>query len=589
MRFISNLFQSLSISARVMLSTASAVIILLLWIILFSVDRQEKTIMAQNERTMTMMVTNVISALHTIMKAGYANIAHDFVTDIRSDKNIIDFKILRSNGQEAFLDNKSIEAVNRRLGEQEFLARDSEETRQVLDPKDPDLLWVNTNLRLLPRYLKGEDNRDLLIYLAPVMNGEKCYHCHGSDQELRGVVQLTTSLTQAELDIALTRFQASIVASVAVLILLLLLYLMIRYTLVRPLGHVRDAMEMVTGGRLDMTIKVPGRDEISEIAKSFNMMIFKLRETYEGLRREQDKLSTIILGALDGIVVTDGQQRVVLVNPSAERMLGKSVKQIIDGGWETIIDDPSYMNAVLNRRGREIPDLVVYNNRAIKIHGATLYDDQKRPIGSSFMFRDVTEEKKLEDKLRLHAITDVLTQVYNRRFVDESLIKEVSRAQRYNHLFGFILFDVDHFKKFNDSYGHDQGDRVLQAIGRAMKEHFRTVDFPCRFGGEEFCVLLPDTSVTGTFVVAERFRRRVENMVVDGLKVTVSIGIVAMPACEVKNPEELIKKADDALYEAKRNGRNQVCSATPVMDEELPEDMVDILEKQASRLGQASA
>ncbi|HAT51585.1 MAG: diguanylate cyclase [Nitrospirae bacterium] len=570
---VSKLFQSFSISARVMVSTASVVGILLLWIIFFSVERQEKTIMAQNERTMTMMVTNVISALHTIMKAGYANIAHDFVTDIRKDKNIIDFKILRINGQEAFLDNKTVNDVNRRLGNEEFSSRDSEEIRQVLDPKNSDLLWVNENLRLLPRYIEGEGGRDLLIYLAPIINDEKCFRCHGRDYRLRGVVQLTTSLTQAELDIAQTRYQALIMAAAAVLFMLLLLYLMIRYSLVRPLGNVRDAMEMVAGGRLDMMIKVPGRDEISEIAKSFNTMIFQLRETYDGLHQEQDKLSTIILGALDGIVVTDGAQRVVLANPSAERMLGKDLKKIIDGGWENLIDDPEYMNAVLNRRGQEIPELVFYNNRAIKVHGATLLDEIKRPLGSAFMFRDVTEEKKLEDKLRLHAITDGLTQLYNRRFVDESLVKEIKRSQRYNHFFGFILFDVDHFKKFNDTHGHDQGDRVLQALARVMKEHFRIVDFPCRFGGEEFCVLLPDTDVTGVYIVAERFRRRVEQMEVDSLKVTVSIGIVAMPACEVNSPDELIKKADDALYEAKHKGRNQVCSATPVADGELPLDL----------------
>ncbi|MBF0151640.1 MAG: diguanylate cyclase [Magnetococcales bacterium] len=565
--------QSFSISTRVMISIASAVGLMLLWMILFSVERQEKTIMAQNERTMTLMVTHVISSLQTIMTAGYANIAHDFVENVRQDRNIIEFRILRVDGQEAFLDNKTIEDVNRRLGREEFFPRDRETVKPLLDPKDPDLLWVSENLRLLPRYVTVNGMHERLVYLAPVMNGEKCFRCHGQEHLLRGLVQITTSLTQAELDIAQTRVQASFMALGALLFMLVLLHLMIRYSLVRPLGNVMAAMETVAGGRLDLTIKAPGRDEISAIAKSFNKMVFELRETYEGLRREQDKLSTIILGALDGIIVTDGRQKVVLVNPSAEQMLGKSSQQIMDEGWENIIDDQEYMRAMLYRRGRNIPDLVVYNSRAIKIHAATLFDEQQREVGSTFMLRDVTEEKLLEDKLRRHAITDALTQVYNRRFLDESLTNEVKRSQRYNHFLGFILFDVDHFKKFNDTYGHDQGDRVLQAIGKAMKEHFRKVDIPCRFGGEEFCVLLPDTSATGTYVVAERFRRRVEQMEVDGLKVTISTGVVTMPACEIDKPEELVKKADEALYEAKHKGRNQVCSAVP-----LPEVSVVPLE-----------
>ncbi len=568
-----SIMQSFSISTRVMISIASAVGLMLLWMILFSVERQEKTIMAQNERTMTLMVTHVISSLQTIMTAGYANIAHDFVENVRQDRNIIEFRILRVDGQEAFLDNKTIEDVNRRLGREEFFPRDRETVKPLLDPKDPDLLWVSENLRLLPRYVTVNGMHERLVYLAPVMNGEKCFRCHGQEHLLRGLVQITTSLTQAELDIAQTRVQASIMALGALLFMLVLLHLMIRYSLVRPLGNVMAAMETVAGGRLDLTIKAPGRDEISAIAKSFNKMVFELRETYEGLRREQDKLSTIILGALDGIIVTDGRQKVVLVNPSAEQMLGKSSQQIMDEGWENIIDDQEYMRAMLYRRGRNIPDLVVYNSRAIKIHAATLFDEQQREVGSTFMLRDVTEEKLLEDKLRRHAITDALTQVYNRRFLDESLTNEVKRSQRYNHFLGFILFDVDHFKKFNDTYGHDQGDRVLQAIGKAMKEHFRKVDIPCRFGGEEFCVLLPDTSATGTYVVAERFRRRVEQMEVDGLKVTISTGVVTMPACEIDKPEELVKKADEALYEAKHKGRNQVCSAVP-----LPEVSVVPLE-----------
>ncbi|MBF8271803.1 MAG: Sensor diguanylate cyclase [Magnetococcales bacterium] len=564
-------YQSLSISARVLISTASTVSLLLLWIILFYVDHQERTILAQNERTMTLMVENMISALRTIMKAGYANIAQDFVADVRSNPNILEFQILRANGQEAFLDNTTINDVNRRLGEEDFFPREKESANPVLDSQDHDLRWVSEQLKLVSRYRQTEGKSRTLVYLVPILNDEKCARCHGKQQRMRGLVQVITSLNRVEQDILETRIQATSMATVSVLLLLLLLYLMIRYALVRPLGHLKGAMELVAGGRMDLSVNAPGGDEISEIARSFNKMTFKLNETYMGLRREQDKLSTIIFGALDGIIVTDGTQRVVLVNPSAERLLGKTADQIIADGWEKILDDPEYMLAMVKRQSRDIPDLVVFNQRAMKIHTNTLLDAGQRAIGTSFMLRDVTEEKMLEDKLRHLAITDALTQLYNRRFMDESLIKEVKRSQRYNHFLGFMLFDVDHFKKFNDTYGHDQGDRVLRAIGAQIKEHFRKVDLACRFGGEEFCVILPDTDPRGTYVVAERFRRRIERMVVDGLKVTVSVGIVILPACEVSKPEEMVKKADEALYDAKHRGRNQVCSAVPIDDVDLDE------------------
>ncbi|MBF0109960.1 MAG: diguanylate cyclase [Magnetococcales bacterium] len=557
-------YQSLSISARVLLSTASAVSLLVLWIILFYVDHQQTAILAQNERTMTLMVNNMISALRTIMNAGHASITQDFAADVRHNADILEFRILRADGLEAFRDNRTIDDVNRRLGDRTFGPRDKEETLRIMDEHDPDLVEVRERMHILPKYTTSADGVQLLVYLAPIENDEKCTYCHGNDHRLRGILQLTTSLSRVEQDIRATRIQASSIAAVSGLLMLFLLYIMIRYSLVAPLGRVKEAMEQVAGGRLDLSINVPGKDEISEIARSFNRMTIRLRETYEGLHREQDKLSTIILGALDGIIVTDREHRIVLVNPSAERLLGKSSQQVMAGGWENILDDPEYMKAMLDRQGRDIPDLVVYNKRAMKIHTATLFDDMQRPIGSSFMLRDVTEEKMLEDKLRLLATVDALTQLYNRRFMDDTLIKEIKRSQRYNHFLGFLLFDVDHFKKFNDSHGHDQGDRVLQALGREMMDHFRKVDFPCRFGGEEFCVILPDTDPRGTYVVAERFRRRIERLVVDGLKVTVSIGMVVLPSCEVSKPEEVIKKADEALYEAKRRGRNRVCSAIPV-------------------------
>lgn len=548
---------SMSISARLLISTASAVTFVLLGFIHFFIINQKETILAQNERAMIITISNISSALRTIMKAGYAHIAQDFIKDIRKNPKIIDFKILRINGTEAFLDNATILDVNRRLGEDEFSPRLEEKVVRAIEKESEELKKVvNNNVIVSLHHEKGDE--DQVTYLAPIERDEKCGKCHGGEEKPRGVMMITTSLAQVEVDIANTRKEAIAVAVIAIFFVLLLIYIMIRHFLIKPLGEIRLAMTRVANGHLEEQIHVPGHDEISEITMTFNEMARKLLETYNGLQQEQDKLATIIIGAQEGIVVTDGQQNIVLVNPAAERLLGKDFQQIVLSGWENLIDDPEYMEKFVEQGGQDMPDLVVYNNRALKLHAATIHASNQIPIGTSIMIRDVTDEKKLEDKLRELSITDPLTQLYNRRGLLDMLDKEIKRSQRYNHYLGFMLFDVDHFKKFNDTYGHDQGDRVLQAIGRTMKSHFRKVDSPCRYGGEEFCVVLPDTHPRGAYIVAERFRRQIEAMVVDNLKVTVSIGVATLPASEIHKVDDLIKKADDLLYEAKRNGRNQV-------------------------------
>jgi diguanylate cyclase (GGDEF)-like protein len=125
------------------------------------------------------------------------------------------------------------------------------------------------------------------------------------------------------------------------------------------------------------------------------------------------------------------------------------------------------------------------------------------------------------------------------------------------------MFDVDHFKKFNDTYGHDQGDRVLQGVAKTLRGALRNHDIPCRYGGEEFLAILPNTPKEGAMSVAERLRRDVEDMAVDGLKVTISIGVAEYPSFDVAEQAGLVEAADGALYQAKKGGRNRVCQADP--------------------------
>jgi diguanylate cyclase (GGDEF)-like protein len=203
----------------------------------------------------------------------------------------------------------------------------------------------------------------------------------------------------------------------------------------------------------------------------------------------------------------------------------------------------------------------LFNGHVFSVHASRIKNALGKLVGSAALLRDVTEEKRLEEELRRLSNTDGLTALYNRRHLDESLQSELERARRYHLPLSILMFDIDHFKKFNDTYGHDQGDRVLQTVAVTLRGALRNQDYPCRYGGEEFVAILPNTAKAGAYSLAERLRKDVEQTNVNGLKVTISIGVAEFPDFDVADAAKLIEAADAAMYTAKKSGRNRVCIA----------------------------
>jgi diguanylate cyclase (GGDEF)-like protein len=170
------------------------------------------------------------------------------------------------------------------------------------------------------------------------------------------------------------------------------------------------------------------------------------------------------------------------------------------------------------------------------------------------------------------ATVDGLTQLYVVRYFKVRLLEEFLRATRYRKSISVLMSDIDHFKNFNDTYGHQMGDIVLASVAGVVRETVRLSDFAARYGGEEFIVILPETDGEGAYKLAERVREQVENLRVPtangDLSVTISVGVVTYPDYEMETSEEMIACADAALYQAKQTGRNKTCVFTAEMAED---------------------
>jgi diguanylate cyclase (GGDEF)-like protein len=185
-----------------------------------------------------------------------------------------------------------------------------------------------------------------------------------------------------------------------------------------------------------------------------------------------------------------------------------------------------------------------------------------------------------ESTLKQLVVKDQMTKLYNRSYFFKELNSEIQRSIRYDHTFSIVFLDIDHFKEFNDTFGHLEGDRLLKELAGILRRNVRRretnpsydIDVPCRYGGEEFGIILPETPVSscGTehlsqgemsaAAFAERIRKDIESMTVQDTRITVSIGIAAFPQHGV-TPDGLVKAADDALYEAKKTGKNRIVIA----------------------------
>jgi len=223
-------------------------------------------------------------------------------------------------------------------------------------------------------------------------------------------------------------------------------------------------------------------------------------------------------------------------------------------------------------RGGDVPD--TYECQFISLRGRqgwailnlTFLPDTGQTLVSVI---DITERKRLEAELRYQSNHDPLTKLYNRRALRSQLAEELHRADRYKHALSVFMLDIDYFKPINDTLGHQVGDKILSDLGGMLQSSVRITDYASRYGGEEFVVLLPETSLTKATELAERLRIEIaEHTIAIGHnkehKITVSIGVSTYPEHGTSG-EDLLNAADSAMYTAKASGRNCVRIAKDII------------------------
>ena len=289
----------------------------------------------------------------------------------------------------------------------------------------------------------------------------------------------------------------------------------------------------------------------------------------------KDFLDKLVLMCPDGIIGVNREGTVIIFNEAAEKLTGLNAGDVL--GKVSITDVYHYPELARDIKKRlygpthggvgRVDGIEVYvkgsGGQKVPIRlSASLLNENGKEIGSVGFFHDLTERKQLEGELRRRSITDSLTGLYNRRHFQTILADEAKRSGRYNRQLTLAFFDLDNFKPFNDSFGHQEGDNILRLVGESMKAMLRSTDYAFRVGGDEFAFLMVETDLEHGVPALERFRTifneqwplRMSYLGSKLKAVSMSIGVAQL--ADNEKSDKLQLRADLAMYEAKSAGGN---------------------------------
>lgn len=325
---------------------------------------------------------------------------------------------------------------------------------------------------------------------------------------------------------------------------------------IKAISPLTEAIILTGHASMDTAIEATRQGAYSYLLKPYQMDDL-LRSIHHGIERQQAQEEILRLASFprlnpSPVIEFDAGGDVTYVNPAAEKLFP---------GLETaglshpLLSGLKDMIAELRQSKRQ--EEIAHETEA----GEATYELHISYIEEADLVRvyvlDITQRKRAEREIHILATTDSLTGIANRREFSLILGNEVSRARRYGMPLSLVMYDLDHFKQVNDTWGHDVGDAVLQGVTRLVRQNIRTVDIPARWGGEEFMVLMPQSGLSAAASAAEKLRQAISLHRFDKVdSMTASFGVTEFVPRDDFN--SLLKRVDDALYRAKERGRNRV-------------------------------
>jgi diguanylate cyclase (GGDEF)-like protein/PAS domain S-box-containing protein len=385
----------------------------------------------------------------------------------------------------------------------------------------------------------------------------------------------TTAATRAAQDEADRDFALiSVIGGLALLGVVLVIVLYYRLVAL-PVRHYTKTLATDEAGPGYPELAPEGAYELVSLAETINRRRAEQMRTEATLRDSELRLRTNLLMMPLASMEVDQADRIRSWNPAAELMFGYLEKEVLGLGLIDLIVPERFREQMRRLIGKLADGEVIDRHVNVNLtkdgreivcewYNTPLYDSRGAWIGWVSLIKDITEQQAEAEKILYLSRHDPLTGLLNRRSMQEKLDEERQRCQRTGSAYSTIMLDIDRFKDFNDRYGHECGDLVLRRVAEAMDDAVRATDSVARWGGEEFLILLPETSCVGGAELAEKIRRRIEAERIayggESFGVTVTAGISTFEADDA-SVDDCVRRADEALLKGKESGRNRVIGA----------------------------